>query len=113
MITTTNADKVQERRSESSAAMHGDIVGCGGFPHCDRDHKLPGSPNDRVRLSCRRTGSTDGCAAPAALTAFMPQRCNGRLVQAAATEAFMGSGDVTNRNLHSADDWLDADARRP
>jgi hypothetical protein len=43
MIKTTSADKVQERRSESSRLCMGILSAPGGYPHCDRDHKLPGS----------------------------------------------------------------------
>jgi hypothetical protein len=42
MIKTTSADKVQERRSESSRLCMGILSAPGGYPHCDRDHKLPG-----------------------------------------------------------------------
>jgi hypothetical protein len=44
MINTTSADKVQERRSESSRLCMGRLSSDGGFPHYDRDHKLPESP---------------------------------------------------------------------
>jgi hypothetical protein len=43
MIKTTSADKVQERRSESSRLCMGILSVPGVYPHCDRDHKLPGS----------------------------------------------------------------------
>jgi hypothetical protein len=43
MIKTTSADKVQERRSESSRLCMGILSASGGYSHCDRDHKLPGS----------------------------------------------------------------------
>src|SRR6267154_3481877 len=42
MIKTTNADKVQERRSESSRLCMEILSASCGYPHCDRDHKLPG-----------------------------------------------------------------------
>ena len=77
MITTTSADKVQERRSESSRLCMGALSACGGFPHCDRDHKLPGSPlmiASALQLQTEPAQPT-GCAAPAALTAFCPRRC--------------------------------------
>jgi hypothetical protein len=44
MINTTSADKVQERRSESSRLCMGRLSSDGGSPHCDRDHKLLESP---------------------------------------------------------------------
>jgi hypothetical protein len=45
MIKTTSADRVQERRSESSRLCMGALSALGGFPHCDRDHRSPGSPH--------------------------------------------------------------------
>jgi hypothetical protein len=44
IINTTSADKAQERRSESSRLCMEGLSASEGFPHCDRDHKLPGSP---------------------------------------------------------------------
>ena len=44
MINTTSADKVQERRSESSRLGMGRLSTDCGFPYYDRDHKLPESP---------------------------------------------------------------------
>jgi hypothetical protein len=51
MISTTSADKVQERRSESSRLCMGRLSAVGGFPHYDRDHNLPElPPNDASAL---------------------------------------------------------------
>ncbi len=44
IIKTTRADSVQERRSESSRLCMVVLSACGGYPHYDRDHNLPGSP---------------------------------------------------------------------
>jgi hypothetical protein len=77
MIKTTSADKVQERRSESSRLCMGILSAPGGYPHCDRDHKLPGSSvSTPVRTAVRGAAAQPaGCAASAALTAFCPKRC--------------------------------------
>jgi hypothetical protein len=87
MIKTTSADKVQERRSESSGLCMGTLSAAGGYSHCDRDHKFPGSPlktssalqlrTHPIRGTAAAQGAVQpaGCAAPAALTAFCPKRC--------------------------------------
>jgi hypothetical protein len=116
MITTTSADKVQERRSESSRPCMGDIVGLRRIPALRPGSQIAGfAPNDRVRPAVADgAGSTDGLCRAGCLDRLLPQEVHGRLIQSGPQlKAFMGSGDVANRNLHSADDWLDADARRP
>ena len=98
------------------AAMHGDIVGLRRIPALRPGSQIAGfAPNDRVRPAVAdRARSTDGLGRAGCLDRLLPQEVHGRLIQSGPQlKAFMGSGDVANRNLHSADDWLDADARRP
>jgi hypothetical protein len=68
-------------------------------------NRLPANWPTRLTDWLRRVGCFDRLPS---------QEVHGRLIQSGPQlKAFVGARDVANRNLHSADDWLDADARRP
>ena len=116
MIKTTSADKVQERRSESSRPCMAAIVGLRWIPALRPGSQFPGITSKTA--SALRLPSTGwlsrayrlgraGCS-----DRLLPEEVHGRLIQTGPQlEAFVGASDVANHNLHTANDRLDADAR--
>src|SRR5450631_105662 len=79
MINTTSADKVQERRSESSRLCMRALSAAGGYLHCDRDHKLPGSPVKTP--SALQMPSTGWLGRAGCFDRLLPEEVHGLLIQ--------------------------------
>src|SRR6202790_1037838 len=119
IIKTTSADRVQERRSESSRLCMETLSASSVYPHCDRDHKLRGSPVKTPSALQLAAGAyparraTGPLSRGGRLDRLLPQKVSGRLIQGAPQlKAFVGAGEVAHTQFHSADDRLDADAGR-